>query len=56
MFSELDIDRKKILVKAIGGGFQTFVTATNISYIDKLDLEFGNKFLIKGNKIAVSGL
>ncbi len=56
VFSELDIDRKKILVKAIGGGFQTFVTATNISYIDKLDLEFGNKFLIKGNKIAVSGL
>lgn len=56
VFSELDIDRKKILVKIIGSGFQTFVTTTNISYIDKLDLEFGSKFLIKGNKIAISGL
>jgi DNA replication and repair protein RecF len=56
VFSELDIDRKKMLVKAIGSGFQTFVTATNLSYIDKLDLEFGNKFLIEDNKIAVSGL
>lgn len=56
VFSELDIDRKKMLVKAIGGGFQTFVTATNLSYIDKLDLEFGDKFLIEDNKIAISGL
>ena len=56
VFSELDIDRKKILVKIIGSGFQTFVTATNISYIDKLDLEFGSKFLLKDDKIAVSGL
>jgi DNA replication and repair protein RecF len=56
VFSELDIDRKKVLVKVIGSGFQTFVTATNISYLDKLDLEFGNKFLIEDNKIAVSGL
>jgi len=56
VFSELDIDRKKMLVKAIGDRFQTFVTATNISYLNKLDLEFGNKLLIADNKIAVSDL
>src|SRR4030043_761504 len=56
VFSELDIERKKILVKAVSDGFQTFVTTTNISYLDKLDLEFGSKFLVKDNRIAVSDL
>ncbi len=56
IFSELDIERKKKLVKIIGSSLQTFVTATNISYFNKLDLEFGNKFLIKDNRIAVSTL
>lgn len=56
VFSELDIERRKLLVKAVSDGFQTFVTTTNISYLDKLDLEFGNKLLIKDNKIAVSDL
>jgi DNA replication and repair protein RecF len=56
VFSELDIERRKLLVKAVSDRFQTFVTTTNISYLDKLDLEFGNKLLIKDNKIAVSGL
>jgi len=56
VFSELDIERKKLLVKAVSNKFQTFVTTTNISYLDKLDLEFGSKFLIKDNKIAVSDL
>jgi len=56
VFSELDIERRKLLVKAVSDRFQTFVTTTNISYLDKLDLEFGNKLLIKDNKIAVSNL
>jgi len=56
VFSELDIERKKILVKAVSDKFQTFVTTTNISYLDKLDLEFGSKFLVKDNRIAVSDL
>ncbi len=56
VFSELDIERRKLLVKAVSDRFQTFVTTTNISYLDKLDLEFGNKLLIKDNKIAVSDL
>lgn len=56
VFSELDIERRKLLVKAVSDRFQTFVTTTNISYLDKLDLEFGNKLLIKDNKIVVSDL
>jgi len=56
VFSEFDIERKKLLVKAIGDRFQTFVTATNISYLDKLDLEFGSKLLIKDNKVTVLDL
>jgi len=56
VFSELDIERKKMLVKAIGGDFQTFVTATNISYLDKLDLDFGSKLLVKDNKITMLNL
>lgn len=56
VFSELDIERKKILVKAVSDKFQTFVTTTNISYLDKLDLEFGSKFLVKDDRIEVSDL
>jgi DNA replication and repair protein RecF len=56
VFSEFDIERKKLLVKAIGERFQTFVTATNMSYLDKLDLEFGSKLLIKDNKVTVLDL
>ncbi|OPL17525.1 MAG: hypothetical protein AVO38_00650 [delta proteobacterium ML8_D] len=56
VFSELDIERKKLLVKAIGKKFQTFVTATNISYLDKLDLEFGTRLLIKDNRVTVLDL
>ncbi len=56
VFSELDIERRKLLVKAVSDRSQTFVTTTNISYLDKLDLEFGNKLLIKDNKIAVLDL
>ncbi|MEA2015139.1 MAG: DNA replication/repair protein RecF [Actinomycetota bacterium] len=56
VFSELDIERRKLLVKIIKNNFQTFITATNISYIDKLDLDFGSKLLVKDNKITVLNL
>lgn len=56
VFSELDIDRKKILVRAVKNKFQTFVTATNMSYLDKLDLEFGSRLLVKDDKITVLDL
>ena len=52
VFSELDIERKKMLVKAVKNKFQTFITATNMSYLDKLDMEFGSKLLVMDNSIT----
>ncbi len=51
VLSELDIERRKKLVKVINESFQTFVTATNISYLDKLDIDFGSRFLVSDNNI-----
>lgn len=51
VLSELDIRRRRRLVKIISGRFQTFVTATNISYLDKLDIDFGSRFLVRDNNI-----
>lgn len=51
VLSELDIERRKKLVKVINESFQTFVTATNISYLDKLDIDFGSRFLVSENDI-----
>lgn len=51
VLSELDIERRKKLVNVINESFQTFVTATNISYLDKLDIDFGSKFLVSDNRI-----
>ena len=52
VFSELDIERKKMLVKAVKNKFQTFITATNMSYLDKLDIEFGSKLLVRDDGIT----
>jgi len=51
VMSELDIERRKKLVKVINKNYQTFVTATNISYLDKLDVNFGSRFLVSDNNI-----
>lgn len=51
VLSELDIERKKLLVKLIDNKFQTFITTTNISYINSIAANFGKKFLVKNNKI-----
>ncbi len=51
VLSELDIERRKKLVEVINDRFQTFVTATNISYLDKLDIDFGSRYLVKDNMI-----
>ncbi len=51
VLSELDTRRRRRLVKIIRGRFQTFVTATNISYLDKLDIDFGSRFLVRDDSI-----
>ena len=54
VLSELDMERKKMLVKIINNKFQTFITTTSISYLDELDIEFENKFLVKDSKISTT--
>jgi DNA replication and repair protein RecF len=52
VLSELDNERRNKLIEIIKDKFQTFVTTTSISYLDKLDIDFENKFLVKNNKIT----
>jgi len=52
VLSELDLKRKKLLIKLIDNRFQTFITTTNIGYLKELDTNFGNKYLVKNNKIT----
>ena len=56
VLSELDVERRRKLVDIINDRFQTFVTATNISYLDKLEIDFGSRFLVKDNIITKMGL
>src|SRR4030042_6500203 len=52
VLSELDNERRNKLIEIIKNKFQTFVTTTNISFLDKLDVDFENRFLVKNNKIT----
>lgn len=52
VLSELDNERRNKLIEIIKNKFQTFVTTTNVSYVDKLDVDFENRFLVKNNKIT----
>ena len=52
VLSELDNERRNKLIEIIKNKFQTFVTTTSISYLDKLEVDFENRFLVKNNKIT----
>jgi len=52
VLSELDNERRNKLIEIIKNKFQTFVTTTGISYPDKLEVDFENRFLVKNNKIT----
>jgi DNA replication and repair protein RecF len=52
VLSELDNERRNKLIEIIKNKFQTLVTTTNLSYLDKLDVDFENRFLVKNNKIT----
>jgi len=53
VLSELDIDRWKKLVDVINNKSQTFVTSTNSSYFDRLDIDFKKKYLIENNEASI---
>jgi len=51
VLSELDLERKKLLIKAINNNLQTFITTTNINYLSDININFTQKFSVKDNKI-----
>ena len=53
VLSELDLARKKLLINMIGDKFQTFITSSNVSYLDDVDEKLINKFQVKDNSISI---
>ncbi|MHB1346464.1 MAG: DNA replication/repair protein RecF [Candidatus Humimicrobiaceae bacterium] len=53
VLSELDLERKHLLLKLIGNNFQTFISAANFDYLKDLDLKFCEKYLVKDNSIII---
>jgi DNA replication and repair protein RecF len=53
VLSELDLARKKLLINMIGNKFQTFITSSNVSYLDDVDEKLINKFQVKDNSISI---
>ncbi|MCL4385014.1 MAG: DNA replication and repair protein RecF [Cyanobacteria bacterium] len=53
VLSELDLERKHLLLKLIGNNFQTFITAANFDYLKDIDLKYCEKYLVKDSKIIV---
>jgi len=52
VLSELDLERKHLLLKLIGNNFQTFISAANFDYLKDLDLKYCEKYLVKDNNIT----
>ncbi|MCG9480006.1 MAG: DNA replication/repair protein RecF [Actinomycetia bacterium] len=51
VLSELDVIRKKLLIEKLGDGFQTFITAANIHYLDDLPLNIAASHVVKNGNI-----
>jgi DNA replication and repair protein RecF len=51
VLSELDLERKHLLLKLIGNGFQTFISAANFDYLKDLDLKYCEKYIVSENNI-----
>ena len=53
VLSELDIERKSLLLKLIGDDFQTFITAANYEYIKDIKLGKCEKYIIENNEFKL---
>jgi DNA replication and repair protein RecF len=51
VLSELDLERKHLLLKLIGNNYQTFISAANFDYLKDLDLKYCEKFIVRDNNI-----
>jgi len=53
VLSELDIERKKLLLNLIKNNFQTFITTANYDYINDIELKNCQKFFVEDNSIKL---
>ncbi len=53
VLSELDIERKEMLLKLIEDNFQTFISAANFEYIKDIKLAECEKFIIENNEFKL---
>jgi DNA replication and repair protein RecF len=53
VLSELDIERKSLLLELIGDDFQTFITAANYEYIKDIKLGKCDKYIIENNEFRL---
>lgn len=59
VLSELDLERKKLLMEIVGHKFQTFVTTANINSIEGLKdtrVRFGKKYMVRNGNVNQWGL
>ncbi len=52
VLSELDIGRKKLLIKMLGDKFQTFITAASADYLDGLDINIRGKYKVSNGTVS----
>ena len=53
VLSELDIERKALLLKLIEDNFQTFITAANFEYIKDIKLDECEKYIVENNEFKL---
>ncbi len=51
VLSELDLKRKKLLIKLLENKFQTFITTTNTSYIEGLDMDISKSYRVENGRV-----
>ncbi len=51
VLSELDLLRKKLLIEKLGDRFQTMITATNIHYLEGVDIDICGKYVVSGGSV-----
>jgi DNA replication and repair protein RecF len=51
VMSELDVSRKRLLIEKLKDGFQTFITAAHINYLEELPLNIAAYYQVKDGRI-----
>jgi len=56
VLSELDLTRKQLLINKLGDRFQTFITATNVNYLDDLKMKVSGKYEVSRGTVRKASL